>query len=97
MQYFKNRWTKIISIAFPLLLIVAAFVNYPVHNKKSPSSNPQPDIRDKPEGHYDNFRANKISIVKKEDNRILFSLSADMIIHRKRISKIFVYQNLKEI
>jgi len=42
-------------------------------------------------------RANKISIVKKEDNRILFSLSADMIIHRKRISKIFVYQNLKEI
>jgi hypothetical protein len=99
MQYFKDRWLKIIFIAFPLLLIIVIFLSPSTHNKKSESENPQPDItlKDKPEGHYDNFRVNKISIVKKEDNRILFSLSADMIIHRKRISKLFVYQNLKEI
>lgn len=39
----------------------------------------------------------KISIVEQEDNRILFSISADKVIHRKRISRLFVYQNLKEI
>ena len=82
-----------------LLFIIAIFVYSPVHNKESPGSNLQPDIdiRDKPEGHYDNFRVDKISIMKRQDNRILFSLSADKVIHRKRISKLFVYQNLKEI
>jgi hypothetical protein len=98
LKVLSNKYLKIF-IALLLLLIVAVFANYPIHNKKSPGSNLQPNIslKDKPEGHYDNFKVNKISIVKKEDNRILFSLSADMIIHRKRISKLFVYQNLKEI
>jgi hypothetical protein len=99
MQYLKDRWLKIIFIAFPLLLIMVIFLYSSIHNEKPKGDNLQPNIslRDKPEGHYDNFRVNKISIVTKEENRILFSLSADMIIHRKRISKLFVYQNLKEI
>src|SRR4030042_7008855 len=93
MFYYQNRWVNFIFIAFLLLLTLAVFAYYP--DKKSESDDINPE--NNPEEQADDFRADNISIVKYEDNRKLFSLSADKIIHRKRISRLFVYQNLKEI
>lgn len=92
------RWFKIIFIVFPLL-IIAIFVSFPILNKKSKNDNSRPgmSLRDKPEEYYDNFSVDEVSLLKHQNGRILFSLSADKVIHRKRISKLFVYQNLKEI
>jgi len=49
------------------------------------------------EKNYDNFRAEHVSIIRKKNNKPHFVLTADEIIHRKRFSKLFLYQNLKEI
>ncbi len=46
---------------------------------------------------YDSFLVESINITKKEHNKLLFTFSADEIIHRKRRAKLFVYQNLKEL
>ncbi|MFZ3135887.1 MAG: hypothetical protein WA126_00680 [Thermodesulfovibrionales bacterium] len=54
-------------------------------------------LENQSEENYDNFRIENISIVRKENNRTFFSLTADEIVHRKRFSKLFHYQNLKEI
>lgn len=46
---------------------------------------------------YDNFHLESFSITRKDHNKVLFKFAADEIIHRKRRTKVFVYQNLKEI
>jgi hypothetical protein len=99
MKYHKNRWLKITFIAFPLLITIAVFLYFSSHNEIPQRTISQPDITilSNPEGYYDNFKVEKISIVKRMDNRLFFSFSADRVVHRKRISKFFVYQNLKEI
>ncbi len=89
----ENRWSNFIFIAFLLLLTLAIFVYYPNKKTKSYDINSENNL----EEQADDFRVDNISIVRYEDNRKLFSLSADKVIHRKRISKLFVYQNLKEI
>jgi hypothetical protein len=101
MQYLNNRFLRTIFLAILLLLIIAIFVYFPFC-KKNKSDIPIQNISnrynpDNPEEFYDNFKINNISIERRENNRVLFILSADKVIHRKRISKIFVYQNLKEI
>lgn len=99
MQFFKKRRPKIIFIAILVSLTIAILVYLPVHNKNHEIGNLQPesDIGNKPHDSYDNFTVDRISIVKHEDHRIVFSLFADKVIHRKRASKLFVYQNLKEL
>jgi len=99
MKYFNQRFHWIIFIALPLLLVIAIFLCSHRYNNIPQSNLSQPDIAilSNPEGYYDNFKVEKISIVKRKDNRLFFSLSADKVLHRKRISKFFVYQNLKEI
>lgn len=69
--------------------------HYLIIKIKPESSNTNFDIK-KPEEDYDKLRLDKISVVKRENARVIFNISADKIIHRKRISKLFVYQNLKE-
>jgi hypothetical protein len=102
MQHLNNRFLRIIFLGIPLLLIIAVFVNFPLHNEKSKTDIPIQNVSnrynpDNPEEFYDNFKIENISIERRENNRVLFTLSADKVIHRKRISRIFVYQNLKEI
>ena len=95
MRYLKNRWRKTLFIALPLLLTAVFVSSSVILTKNSKSSNLKPQIGTR---YYDNFAADKIHIVKRgEDNRLLFSISADKVVHRKRISRLFVYQNLKEI
>jgi len=99
MKPLKNRWLVIILIALLLLLVKAIFF-YSSSDNEIPESNiSQPDIAllSDHEEYYDNFMVDKISIKKHEDNRVVFFLLIDKVIHRKRISKFFVYQNLKEI
>jgi hypothetical protein len=55
------------------------------------------DAQNFTEKDYDNFRAEHVSVIRKRDNKPHFVLTADEIIHRKRFSKLFLYQNLKEI
>jgi hypothetical protein len=54
-------------------------------------------VNDNAGRNYDSFLVENVSMVKKKDNNILFSLTAGEIVHRKRESKLFVYQNIKEI
>jgi hypothetical protein len=101
MQYSKNRFLRTLLIAISLLLIIAVFFYFPFC-KKNKSYVPIQNISnrynpDNPDEFYDNFKINNVSIERRENNRVLFILSAEKVIHRKRISKIFVYQNLKEI
>jgi len=78
------------AIAVFCLLIAATFFVY------SPGRHDGPvNIKDR---DYDNFTADKINIRHSgADSNILFNLSADKAIHRKIRSRLFVYQNLKEI
>jgi hypothetical protein len=46
---------------------------------------------------FDDFQAENISISNIENGRTLFSIAADRVVHRKRVSRFFVYQNLKEL
>ncbi len=48
-------------------------------------------------GPYDHFMIDKLDITERKGDMTTVSLSADKIIHRKRASRFFVYQNLKEI
>ena len=99
MKYHKNRWLKITFIAFLLLITIAFFLYSSSHNEIPQRNISQPDITllSNPGENFDNFTVEKISIAKREGNRLFFSFSAYKVIHRKRISKFFVYQNLKEI
>src|SRR3989337_3284308 len=102
MRYLKNRFLGITFVILPLITIIAVFVNFPLHNEKSKTDIPIQNVSnrynpDNPEEFFDNFKIENISIERRENNRVLFTLSADKVIHRKRISRIFVYQNLKEI
>lgn len=94
-----KRWFKASLIAFLVLLTGAIFLYSSILSRDFRAGNPKPDVtfNANPREYYDNFWANDISIVKRQDNSILFSLSVNKIVHRKRISKLFVYQNLKEI
>lgn len=87
---------KILLIAFLFLIVITTFVFLHNYIIKTKDSNPNLDIN-KTEEDYDKFRLDKISVVKRENGRIFLHLYADSVIHRKRISKLFVYQNLKEI
>jgi len=98
-MYYKNMWLLITFITLSLLIVIGIFFYSPNQSEIPKSNIAQPDITilSNPEGYYDNFKVEKISIVKRKDNRLFFSFSADRVVHRKRISKFFVYQNLKEI
>jgi len=99
MKYLKPTWVRITLVALPLLIIIAIFLHSSNHNEIPQSNISQPDITmlDGSGVSYDNFKVENISIARRKDNRLFFSFSADKVIHRKRISKFFVYHNLKEI
>ncbi len=46
---------------------------------------------------FDDFDADKITLVKKENGQAVLRLSADKIVRRRRSSKLFFYHNLKEL
>lgn len=94
----RDKYLKI-SGAFLLLLIICIFLCSSINNEKSYSNNEKYIItaKDEPEEWYDKFCVDKISITERKNKNIVFSLSAERIVHRKRISRLFVYQNLKEI
>src|SRR4030067_1766313 len=102
MRYLLNRYLGFTFVILPLIIIIAVFINFPIHNEKSETDIPIQNVSNRynpynPEEFFDNFKIETISIERRENNRVLFTLSADKVIHRKRISRIFVYQNLKEI
>lgn len=85
----------IIMTAISILLVVAVSLYLSDQEMRSRNGELQTDTNST---LYDKFAIEGIDIVNRgEDNRITFSLSADKVVHRKRISKLFVYQNLKEI
>ncbi len=49
------------------------------------------------EYNYEHFMLDKISMVDYGNGKIHFSLYADKVVHRKRVSRFFIYQNLKEL
>lgn len=96
MQFIKREWPKV----FIFLLLVFFVITYRSYQDKKPEKNvPGSDIalNLKPEDNYDQFYVDKLTIVRREDGKKFFSLSADKVFKRKRISRFFVYQNLKEI
>jgi hypothetical protein len=98
MQFLRNTWFKIL-LAAAFFLLLSILFPYLYDEKNSGNDKLKPDIvlKDSFAEQYDNFWVDKISIVKRIGDKRLFSISADKVIHRKRISKLFVYQNLKEI
>jgi hypothetical protein len=96
MKYFNDRWLKIIFITLPLLLIITIIVYFFNCNKSIKNDN-NISFRNNSAEYYDNFKVDKVSIVRRKDGKMLFSMSAKMIVHRKRISRLFIYHNLKEI
>lgn len=90
-----------ISVLFILFIIVSscAFLFLFLNSKKASDDDvlAENDAQNFTEKNYDNFRAEHVSVIRKRDNKPHFILTADEIIHRKRFSKLFLYQNLKEI
>jgi hypothetical protein len=82
-----------------LSLLSCAFVFLFLNNKKAGNDDilTENDVQTYTEKDYDNFRIEHISVVRKKDNKPHFILTADEVVHRKRASKLFLYQNLKEI
>jgi len=56
-----------------------------------------PSLGNVSEMDYDGFKAENISVVKKRNQKLFLSLTADRIAHRKRSAHFFSYQNVKEI
>jgi hypothetical protein len=88
-----------ISVLLILFMVVSssAFLLF-LNNKKAGNDEILAEDRENStEKDYDNFRAEHVSVIRKKHNKPHFVLTADEIIHRKRFSKLFLYQNLKEI
>ncbi len=99
MQFFKNKWLKVGLFIALSVLAVGVIIYSTSENKIPPKIAPQSAISLKlnPEKYYDNFWAENISIVKRVDNDKFFTLSVNKLVHRKRTTRLFVYQNLKEL
>lgn len=96
MRYFKKIQFKTFFVAFPFLMVITIFTFHHIYIEKHGDINTNFNIN-KTEEDYEKFRLDKISIIKRENDRVFFYIFADKVIHRKRISRLFVYQNLKEI
>ncbi|MDH4230827.1 MAG: hypothetical protein OEW04_02230 [Nitrospirota bacterium] len=98
-----NEYMEFIRRELPKVLIVVLLIGIVIFfsrsQEKPANNNPQADLalNLKHENNYDQFYVDKLAIVMREGGKVVFSLSADKIFKRKRISKFFVYQNLKEI
>jgi hypothetical protein len=99
MKIYCNKWYLFIFIFLSLFTAVALFAYSYINDRKLKIDDLQVTLADinNSEEFYDNFRIKNISAVRRDGNKVIFSLTADTVIHRKRISKLFVYQNLKEI
>lgn len=94
----RKKRSQIIFIA-PLLVIAVGALFLSIFIKKSIDTRVLLDNKfiDNSEKTYDDFTAENVSLVKKRNSNIFFTLTANKVTHRKRISKLFVYQNIKEI
>jgi len=95
----KSKQSRSILLILFIVVSSCAFLFLFLNSKKAsdddiPAEN---DAQNFTERNYDNFRVEHISVIRKKDNKPYFVLTANEIIHRKRFSKLFLYQNLKEI
>jgi len=85
-------------IIVSLLAITVCFVICAIKEKSNTMNTLSDDgIIDDSDKNYDEFYMTNVSMTKKNNDITLFSLAAGKIIHRKRSSKLFTYQNIKEI
>jgi len=68
---------------------------YPAVNSDKHENAEQPTTA--AERPYDKFRAGKINLLEYDQDDLIIKLSVEEIIHRKRRSRLFEYQNLKEL
>ena len=96
MAFAERNWLGYVVAGLLAIIILFWFIP---HHKKSSGNNQQADIalRLKPGENYDQFYVDKLRVIKRENGNIFLFISADKVYKRKRISKLFVYQNLKEI
>jgi hypothetical protein len=97
----RSKLLKSTLIVFLLVMFCCAvFIFFP-HLKNEQTEDTRvgsfPSFGDISGMDYDGFEAENISVVKKRDQKTFLSLTADRITHRKRSSRFFYYQNLKEI
>lgn len=86
-----------VSLVFSVLIALSFFHFY---NEMAPvvkGVSPDISIGIPIEKAYESFSAENIAIAKKQNDKVLFSVTANRVIHRKRASRIFIYQNLKEV
>lgn len=84
---------RLIYLLLPLLaLFVYMLLPKNEEVRKKPAS-ASPQARQK----FNNFILGDLSIVEKEGDNIIFTIAAGQVVHRKRTSELFVFQNLKEL
>jgi len=96
MQSKQSRTILLISF---LVILFCCSVFISLNNRKTADENilSEDSMGNPAEKMYDNFRAENVSLIRKKDNKLFFVLTAEEIIHRKRFSRLFLYQNLKEV
>ena len=96
MQSKQSRTILLISF---LVILFCCSVFISLNNRKTADENilSEDSMVNPAEKMYDNFRAENVSLIRKKDNKLFFVLTAEEIIHRKRFSRLFLYQNLKEV
>jgi hypothetical protein len=95
----KSKQSKSVLLILFMVISSCAFLFLFLNSKKAGNDEilAENDAQNFTEKDYDNFRVEHVSVIRKRDNKPHFVLTADEIVHRKRFSKLFLYQNLKEI
>jgi len=87
------RWARRLLCGLVPALSVAFLIYPSVHSSKEENAAHPPAA----ERSYDKFRAGNIKLLEYDQDVLMTKVSAGEIIHRKRRSRMFEYQNLKEL
>jgi hypothetical protein len=95
----QSKQSKTILLAASVVVLCCCFLFISLNNRKTAEGNilSEDSMGNTAEKIYDNFRAENVSLTRKKNNKLFFALTAEEIIHRKRFSRLFLYQNLKEV
>jgi hypothetical protein len=95
----QSKQSKTIILTASAVVLCCCFLFISLNNRKTAEGNilSEDSMGNPAEKMYDNFRAENVSLTRKKNNKLFFALTAEEIIHRKRFSRLFLYQNLKEV
>jgi len=88
------RWAGRLLCGLVPALFIALLIYPALHSGEDENALQPPQAAQRP---YDKFRAGKIELREYDKDALLIKISVEEIVHKKRRSRLFEYQNLKEL